>query len=548
MLPLLESQSNSILHKLPWWTWLVPYLILSLGNSISLSFKFDTGIGSLYLPTTLSIILINWWGPARTLPATYICAALFAPFWGVAVWWQWLIYPICETAFAATSWLLFTKLAKGKYWLPNTRHFLHFILIGLLFPIVANILSLQSLLTFFGEQPKELFWRLFLTSCLSEFTAIFGICTPALYSLTRILHENNLLRYPPDYALPKPHHKFARLEPVSIYAALLALSFFVPFERYWYLYGLAGLFVAIRFGFGEALTCNLVVFFVTYIIPNFNKTIRLENFSYDDPLFNIFIGNILLYVFVAFTGRVISDLWQTEQKLNDKLKELNQTNAELDRFVYSVSHDLSAPLKSIQGLVNISKLDPSIEARAVYLSKIGTSVNKLDHFIKEILDYSRNNRLVVHPEKIDLDALCIEMIEDLQYMDNFTKIKFDVSSLAGKTITTDKLRLEIILKNLLSNAIKFQKKENHDLACVRLCYVEGANTVKIVVEDNGEGMKAEVIPNIFNMFFRGHQNSNGSGLGLYIAREVAGKIAATIKVSSDFGKGSTFIVEIPKAR
>lgn len=531
--------------KLPWWTWVVPFLLLSIGNYISLAFKFDTGIGSLYLPTAISIVLINWWGPKRTLPATYLCAAAFAPLWGVSSWWHCLIFPVCETSFAAFSWLLFTKLAKGKYWLPDTRHFFLFIFVGLLIPVIVNILSLQVLLTYFGEQPKELFWPHFLINWLGEFTANFGICAPVLFSFTRFLQKKNLLIHPPAYKLPGPIYQNNRLKPIAIYLCLLLLSLFVPFEKYWYLYGLGGLLIAIRFGFGEALFCNLFVFSITYIIPNYNKTIGFITYATLDPLLNIFIGNILLYIFVAFTGRVISDLWLAEQQLNDKLEELKQTNTELDRFVYSVSHDLSAPLRSIQGLVNISKLDPLPNAREEYLKKIGTSVDKLDGFIKEILDYSRNNRLSVCLEKIDLHALCSAMIEELQYVDNFKKIKFHISDLSHKAVVTDRLRLEIILKNLLSNAIKFQKTGKHEDPFIRITCTVGPDAVEIAVADNGEGIQKEVMPKIFEMFFRGHVHSNGSGLGLYIAQEVADKIGATIQVASEYGKGSTFTVVLP---
>lgn len=322
-------ESAKIERNLPWWTWIAPFILFPIGNYLSLSFKLETSVGSLYLPTAISIVLINWWGPKRTLPALYICAAVFAPFWGVDVWWQRLIFPLSETLFAGCSWLFFTKLAKGKYWLPNTRHFFLFLLVGLLIPIIVNIFLLQVMLTYFDGQPIELFWVHFFVNWLGEFTANFGICAPALFYFTGILQKRNLLIDPPDYALPKPSYPLKSTKSIVIYCCLLILSFFVPFQKYWYLYGLGGLLIAIQSGFGEALFCNLLVFLITYIIPNFNKTTGFVTQSNLDPLLNIFIGNILLYVFVAFTGRVISDLWLTEQELSDKLAELKQTNTEL---------------------------------------------------------------------------------------------------------------------------------------------------------------------------------------------------------------------------
>ncbi len=545
MMPTSIIDSTRIEHKLPWWTWVVPFILFPIGSYISLLFKFDTGVGSFYLPTAIAVVLINWWGPKRTLPALYICSTLLTPFWGVELWWQWSIYPLCETSYAALSWVLFTKLSRGKYWLPNTRQFVLFIFVGLLIPLIFDLLALQGLLTIFGEQPKEFFWTHFLRNWLGEFTANFGICAPILFSFTRILQKRNWLLHPPDYPLPAPGYQYSRLEPIAIYVSIFAISFFIPFEKYWYLYGLGGLYIAIRFGFGEALFCNLFIFLITYVAPNYTKPIGFENFSNIDPLMSIFLGNILLYVFVAFAGRAISDLRQTEEKLNEKLEELKHTNAELDRFVYSVSHDLSAPLKSIQGLVNISKLDASPNNKEEYLTKIGASVSKLDLFIKEILDYSRNNRLAIQQERINIKELCTEVIEGLRYMENFQKIKFELSGLDGKTILADRIRLKIILSNLLSNAIKFQKKFDNQIPFIQISCFESVESMKIIVQDNGEGIKPEIAPKIFDMFFRGHADSNGSGLGLYIAREAAEKLKGRINVSSEYGKGTTFIVEIP---
>jgi two-component system, sensor histidine kinase len=545
MKPTSIIDSTRIEHKLPWWTWVVPFILFPIGSYISLLFKFDTGVGSFYLPTAIAVVLINWWGPQRTLPALYICSTLFSPFWGVELWWQWLIYPICETTYAAMSWFLFTKLARGKYWLPDTKQFVLFIFFALLIPLIFDLLALQALLTIFGAQPKEFFWPQFIGNWLGEFTANFGICAPVLFSFTRILQNKTWLISPPDYTLPKPNNQYKRLEPTAIYVILLTISFFLPFEKYWYLYGLGGLYIAIRFGFGEALFCNLYIFLITYIVPNYNKPMGFERFSSIDPIMNIFLGNILLYVFVAFAGRAISDLRQTEEKLNDKLQELKHTNAELDRFVYSVSHDFSAPLKSIQGLVNISKLDASPNNKEEYLTKIGASVSKLDLFIKEILDYSRNNRLAIQQERIVIKELCTEVIEGLKYMDNFQKIKFELSGPESKTIFTDRIRLKIIMNNLLSNAIKFQKKFGNEIPLIQLSCFESVDSFKIIVEDNGEGIRPEIMPKIFDMFFRGHPNSNGSGLGLYIAREAAEKLRGNIMVSSEYGKGTTFTVEIP---
>ena len=109
-------------------------------------------------------------------------------------------------------------------------------------------------------------------------------------------------------------------------------------------------------------------------------------------MIKIQLGSGLLYVFSTVTGRVMSDAGALEKRLSHQNKELEQANKELDRFVYSVSHDLSAPLRSILGLIGISRIEKDEQQLRFYIDNIEASVNKLENFINEILDYSRNER------------------------------------------------------------------------------------------------------------------------------------------------------------
>jgi signal transduction histidine kinase len=211
-----------------------------------------------------------------------------------------------------------------------------------------------------------------------------------------------------------------------------------------------------------------------------------------------------------------------------------------------VSHDLSAPLKSIQGLVSISLLDQHNDHKQEYLSKIGDSASKLDFFIKEILDYSRNKRLDIHREQIQLQVLCDEIVDDLKYMDRFQRMNFDFREIKSTTIYTDRLRLKMILNNLFSNAIKFQKRMASEDPLLKISVRQEAGRQEIVVRDNGQGIRADLQTKIFDMFFRANEYSNGSGLGLYIAQEAAEKIGGRLYVESAYGKGSDFILELPK--
>jgi signal transduction histidine kinase len=240
----------------------------------------------------------------------------------------------------------------------------------------------------------------------------------------------------------------------------------------------------------------------------------------------------------------MSDNENVERKLNQQNLELEQTNRELDRFVYSVSHDLSAPLKSILGLVNIGRLTKNTDEQLSYLSKIESSVRRLEVFIKEVLDYSQNKRLDSVREQFKLKDLCEEILENLKYNDEFKNVQFDLKDLPETEIISDKTRLKIILNNILTNAIKYQKRTPGHQQLIKVSSSQRSNKVLIDIEDNGEGIHPDFQSKIFNMFFRGHQKSSGSGLGLYIAKEAAEKIGGNIRVQSEYGKGSTFTLEL----
>jgi two-component system, sensor histidine kinase len=543
----LNEKTYAHSRRLPWWTWVATLIIIHTGTEISLVFKYDQGVADYYLPTALSLILVNWWGPVRVLPVMYLNAVLSTYLWGIPAdrWPHWLLYGMPETLFTFLSWYLFRKIYDGKYWLPDIKNTLMFLLLGILIPIIPENLFLQGLLVGLGDQPLQTFWEYSTRNWLGEFISNFGLALPCLYYLTPFLQRIGLLHDPPkNISLETPSlTKLQRLELSAIFLILISLVFVIEFEKFWYIYGLVPMYTAIRFGFGPAILTNYFIFLITYILPKFLKVFG-NDVKDSTEILNIFLGASLLFAFAAITGRVISDLRITESKLQKNIRELDQANKELDRFVYSVSHDLSAPLKSILGLVNISRITKEPREHVSYLSRIESSVVKLEVFIAEILDYSKNKRQKVVWEQIILRELCHEILENLKYMEDFHKVNIDLSNLAQQEIIQDKMRLKIILNNLLTNAVKFQKRIPEHQPFIKVSSRKSGEQLLIEIEDNGEGIKPEMQPKIFDMFYRGTENAKGSGLGLYIAKEAAVRINGSISVRSEYGKGSVFTVEL----
>lgn len=534
---------NAETNRLPWWTWVIPIFVLHIGSEVSVLLRYDQGVSAYYLPSAISIVLIHWWGP-RVLPAIYLNAIFSNVLWGVSRIYLWPVYGFTDVIVAFLSWYLFSKKAKGKFWLPDIGQLLLFLSVGIALPVTIEILYLEGVQIYFGDQSSALFIKHTIINLLSEYTVNLGVTLPLLYYATPVMQRYQLLIRDVDIESPAPLKVKNYYEIGFMYMVILVMSTFLDFNKFWFAYGFFSLYAAIRFGFGHAILMNGYIFLITYVIPLLVQSKPLTDLALDMEFIYIHVGTGLLYIFSAITGRVISDLKKVEEKLTRQNRELEVTNKELDRFVYSVSHDLSAPLKSILGLVNISRLSNDHQETSVYISKIEASVVKLESFIKEILDYSRDKRQELLIEQIQLKELCTEILESLRFLDGYSEIQMDVTELKDVKIRNDKTRLKIIINNLLANAILFQKKFPNHKPYIKISSRQVDHAVLLEIEDNGEGIKPDYQNKIFDMFFRGTANSRGSGLGLYIAREAALKIDGKIFVRSEFGKGSTFTIEL----
>lgn len=223
--------------------------------------------------------------------------------------------------------------------------------------------------------------------------------------------------------------------------------------------------------------------------------------------------------------------------------ELSRTNFELDSFVYRASHDLRAPLRSILGLINVISIETNPDLKFNYVKLIEKSVNKLDKFIADLTDFSRNSRLEIKAETIDFEHILQEIIENLRYMEGAAETKISIEKKQTATLYSDNARLEIVLQNLVSNAIKYRNPDTESK--LEITIENDVSHANIIFSDNGKGIKSEYISKIFDMFYRASEDSYGSGLGLYITKQVAEKLGGSIDVQSELGVGTTFKLSIP---
>jgi signal transduction histidine kinase len=232
------------------------------------------------------------------------------------------------------------------------------------------------------------------------------------------------------------------------------------------------------------------------------------------------------------------------KRLKEQNTALEKVNEELDHFVYSASHDLRAPLASTMGLINITRISDDLQEKTNYLNLMESSLQKMDRYIHDITDYSRNARLAIELEKIEFDELINDIIQTLSYHENTSKIDFLVKTEDTIPFYSDYSRLNIIFRNVISNAVKY-----HDLTRphpylsidIKITKQEGI----FRFEDNGIGIEEKYIDKIFDMFYKASPESFGSGLGLYIVKETMNRLKGNIKVESTLGQGSVFTITLP---
>ncbi len=248
---------------------------------------------------------------------------------------------------------------------------------------------------------------------------------------------------------------------------------------------------------------------------------------------------------VVINFRDITESKNTKEAIQATNRELRKSNSELDKFVYSVSHDLRAPLSSMLGVIELIESEEMSEQMAIDINHLKNSVNRLDGFVKDILDYSRNTRMEVTPVEICFRKKLDEVRQNLKYMTSQADgvdVKLTIEN--NSSFFADDFRIGVILNNLVSNAIRYSdpsKKNRHVLINIDI----NEDSAQITIEDNGIGVDQNNLTKLFEMFYRVSNQSEGSGLGLYIVQESVDKMKGKIRVESELGIGTKFLIELP---
>jgi PAS domain S-box-containing protein len=226
------------------------------------------------------------------------------------------------------------------------------------------------------------------------------------------------------------------------------------------------------------------------------------------------------------------------------IKELRERNMELDTFVYRISHDIRSPLLTMYGLSALMRVETSMEEMPEYCDKIDETVRKLEYFTKELLVYTRSKEREEVVSKIDFRTLINDAMEDSGFPFYTAFINLEAHIHLKNEVYSEVFRLKAILGNLFSNAIKYRDRSKSN-CLVKVTVSSEPNHFTIEVEDNGIGINPKFKEDVFKMFFRAAEISEGSGLGLYIAKMNVEKLQGTIGFKDTQGGGTTFLLSFP---
>lgn len=300
----------------------------------------------------------------------------------------------------------------------------------------------------------------------------------------------------------------------------------------------------------KILLISLIIFFLAFI----NDVLYANNLIPTGYIISLGLLLFILSQSLILSQRVSLALHGLEnanqslsaqnETIHHKNEELIRLNKELDVFVYRTSHDLRAPLTSTMGLIEVLRMEEDPKRFGKYLDLQEQALNRLDDFIQDILNYSRNSRLEVVYEPINFKALLDEVFSLYQHLSNFSQLDKQVEISQETTFLGDKKRFSIIFNNLVSNAFRYYDPEKPD-PYIRIKVITDPKKAEITVEDNGLGIDEKHHEKIFDMFYRASNSSKGSGLGLFIVKESVSKMNGEIYLTSSRGKGSTFLIIIP---
>jgi signal transduction histidine kinase len=233
-----------------------------------------------------------------------------------------------------------------------------------------------------------------------------------------------------------------------------------------------------------------------------------------------------------------------EQIVNERTAKLQKANEELDLFVYRASHDLKGPLMRLLGLSQLALMETKEASSLEYLKWIEKNIQEMDSTLDKLLMVNVINHSTDKKEKLDFIEIKEYLLKYVyQHFPQAKNVDIRFQIEEGLLFLSDDDLVKIVIENLLENSILYSNKHiNNAFSEVTIKLID--NKLYVKVHDNGIGIQAEHLPKIYDMFFRGTDESKGNGLGLYVVKKALEKLHGEIECKSQSGKYTTFEVWI----
>ena len=243
----------------------------------------------------------------------------------------------------------------------------------------------------------------------------------------------------------------------------------------------------------------------------------------------------------------ITDRKRAEAELIQANKDLERANDEMERFLYTASHDLKSPLVTLHGFLKHVKWDLDKERHdrlPGFIDRLSSACSKLSETVDDLLNLSRVGLTEDSPEPVELrDAIQeIVNIHDLRLDERGAKLVVEGDM---PTLSIDPKRLYEILDNLVSNAVKYGC--DHPKPVIEIRSILQDDELLVSVRDNGQGIKPEYHSKVFGIFERLHNTNEGTGIGLAIVRKIVSQLGGHVTLESEPDEGSTFTVSLPSS-
>jgi two-component system sensor kinase FixL len=224
----------------------------------------------------------------------------------------------------------------------------------------------------------------------------------------------------------------------------------------------------------------------------------------------------------------------------ESIEKLERANAELERFAYTVSHDLKSPLITMKGFLGMIERDAkagNMDRLVKDLARVSAAANKMTQLLDELLELSRIGRIAKPHANVDLGKLAAEVRNLLEGPLNDKGVELTIAD-DMPMVRGDRLRLQEVFQNLIENAIKFA---GDDVPRIEIGQTTREGATVCYVRDNGIGIETEYLEKIFGLFDQLHVDKGGTGIGLALVKRIIEVHGGRVWVESEgIGQGATF--------